>query len=124
VTTANDTRRRKGDLGVREERGARGLLLWNSASLCPALLQLLAQAVGVDQHILRISKLLLPLVAQPAKVRPIPLFAFGEPLDQFEVDLGAVLLNDHAEGFPPLVPKVEFGQLLQLAECSNPWLRL
>jgi hypothetical protein len=79
-------------------------LLRSSASLCPALLQLLPQAVGLDQHILRISKLLLPLVTKPAKISPVPLFALGEPLDQVEVDLGAVLLNDHAEGVPRLVP--------------------
>jgi hypothetical protein len=43
---------------------------------------------------LRISKLLLPLVAKPAKVGPVLLFTLREPLDQFEVDLGAVLLHD------------------------------
>jgi hypothetical protein len=68
--------------------------LRSSASLCPALHQLLPQAVGLDQHILRISKLLLSLVAKPTKVCPVPLLALGEPLDQFEVDLGAVLLHD------------------------------
>ena len=51
---------------------------------------------------MRISKLLLPLDAQPAKVRPASLFALREPLDQFEVDLGAVLLRDHAESLPRL----------------------
>ena len=67
-----------------------------------ALLELVPDAVGLDQHILRISKLLLPLDAQPAKVRPASLFALREPLDQFEVDLGAVLLRDHAESLPRL----------------------
>jgi hypothetical protein len=42
-------------------------------------------AGGLDQHILRISKLLLPLVAKPARLGPIPLFAFPETLDQFEL---------------------------------------
>ena len=51
------------------------LLLQSSASLRPVLLQPLPQAVGLDQHILRISKLLLPLVVTPAKVGPVPLFA-------------------------------------------------
>jgi hypothetical protein len=61
-----------------------------------------AQAIGLDQHILRISKPLLRLVAKQAKVGPVPLFAPGEPLDQFEVDLGAVLLRAAAEGVPRL----------------------
>jgi hypothetical protein len=38
--------------------------------------------------ILRISKLLLPLAAESAKVGPVSLFALRGPLDQFEVDLG------------------------------------
>jgi hypothetical protein len=37
---------------------------------------------------LRISKLLLALVVEPAKVGPVPLFALSKPLDQFDVDLG------------------------------------
>jgi len=75
---------------VRARHPASGaLLLQSSASLRPVLLQPLPQAVGLDQHILRISKLLLPLVVTPAKVGPVPLFALREPLDQFEVDLGA-----------------------------------
>ena len=50
-----------------EARGVTAVYcLWSSASLCPALLQPLPQAVGLDQHILRISKLLLPLEAKPA----------------------------------------------------------
>ena len=61
-----------GSQGRRTRRG--GLLLRSCASLCPALLHLLPQAVGLDQHVLRISKLLLPLVAKPAKVGPVPLF--------------------------------------------------
>jgi hypothetical protein len=65
-----------------------GLLLRSSQSLCRALLELLSQAVGFDQHILRISQLLLPHVAKSAKVGPVPLFALGEPPDQFEIDLG------------------------------------
>jgi hypothetical protein len=52
-----------------------GLLLGTFASRCSALLQLLPQAVGLDQHILRISKLLLPLVARSAKVGPVSLLA-------------------------------------------------
>ena len=40
----------------------------SSASLCPALLQLLPPAVALNQHILGISKLLLPLIAQAAEV--------------------------------------------------------
>jgi hypothetical protein len=48
-----------------------GLLLRSSASLCPALLHALPQAVGLDQHILRISQLLLPHVAKSAKVGPV-----------------------------------------------------
>ena len=83
-----------------------GLLWWSSASLCPALLQLLPQAVGLDQHILRISKLLLPLVAKAAKVAPV---SRSEPLDQFEVDLSAVLLHHHAESIPRLVPRAAGG---------------
>jgi hypothetical protein len=86
---------------VRRPTGS-SLLSRSSASLCPALLQLLPQAVGLDQHILPISKLLLPLEAEPAKVGPVPFFALREPLDQFEVDLGAVLLHGHAEGLPGL----------------------
>jgi hypothetical protein len=42
--------------------------LRRSASLCPALFQPLPPAVRLDQHTLRISKLLLPLVLKPAKV--------------------------------------------------------
>jgi hypothetical protein len=34
---------------------------------CPAPLRLLPQAVGLDQHVLRTSKLLLPLVASRPK---------------------------------------------------------
>ena len=83
-------------------------MLQRSAAPCPALLQLLPQAVGLDQYILRISKLLLPHVAKSAKVGPVPLFALREPLDQFEVDLGAVLLRDQTEGLPRLrSPKCE-----------------
>jgi len=40
------------------------------------------------------SELLLSLVAKPAKVGPVPLFALREPLVQFEVDLGAVILRE------------------------------
>ena len=68
------------------------------------------------QHILRISKLLLRLVAEPANVGPVPLFALREPLDQFEVDFGAVLLDADAKDLPRLVPQAEFLQLLQLGE--------
>jgi hypothetical protein len=57
----------------------------------------LPQAVGLDQHILRISKLLLPLVSKPAKVGPVPLFTLREPLDQFEVDFGALGKNAATE---------------------------
>jgi hypothetical protein len=92
------------------------LELRSSASPRPALPLLLPQAVGLDQHILRISKLLLPLVAKPDKVSPVSLFALREPLDQFEVDLGAVLLRDHAKGFSRLMPQAELFQLLQLAQ--------
>ena len=66
-------------------RGDRRALIAEFALLCPALLQLLPQAVGLDQHILRISKLLLPLEAKPANVGPVPLFALREPLDQCKV---------------------------------------
>jgi hypothetical protein len=72
-----------------------------------ALLELLPQAIRLDQHIVRISKLLLSLVAKPAKVGPVPLFALGEPLDQFKIDLGAILLHHHAERLPRLVAKAE-----------------
>jgi hypothetical protein len=91
-------------------------LFRSSASLCPAPLQLLPQAIGLDQHILRISKLLLPLVAEPAKVGPVALLTLREPLDQFKVNLGAVLLHHHAEGLPRLLPQAERFELLQLAE--------
>ncbi len=50
-----------------------GLLLRSSALLCPALLQLLPQAVRLDQHILRISKLVLRSWRKPAKAGPAPL---------------------------------------------------
>ena len=60
-----------------------GLLLGTFASRWSALLQLLPQAVGLDQHILRISKLVLPLEAEAAKVGPVSLFALREPLDRF-----------------------------------------
>jgi hypothetical protein len=93
-----------------------GLLLLRSASLCPTLLQLLLQVIGLDQHILRISKLFLPLVANPAKIGPVSLFALREPLDKFEVDLGAVLLHDHAESLPRLAPHAEVFQFLQQAQ--------
>jgi hypothetical protein len=83
----------------------------------PALLRLPAEAAGFNQHILRISKLLLPLVAKPAKVGPVPLLALCEPLDQFEVDLGAVLFHDHAEGFHGWCPKPSF------SSCRN-WPRI
>ena len=63
-------------------------MLRSSAWLCPALLQLLPQAVDLVEHSVRISKLLLPLVAKPAKGGPLPLFALSEALDQFIVDLG------------------------------------
>ena len=86
-------------------------MLRSSASLCPALLQLLPQTVALNQHILWISKFLLPLVPKPAK--PI-LFALREPLDHFEVDLAAVFLHDHAESFPRLMPQAELFQLMQL----------
>jgi hypothetical protein len=89
-----------------------GLLLRSSAVAGLALLQLLPQAVGLDQQILRISKLLLRLVAKPAKVGPILLFALREPVDQFEVDLGAVLLHDYAEGLPRLVPLAQLLKVL------------
>jgi hypothetical protein len=59
-------------------------LLLRSLSLRSVLLHLLPQAIGLDQHILRISKLLLPLVAKPAKVGPA-LRASASPLDQCEV---------------------------------------
>jgi hypothetical protein len=55
----------------------------NGASLAAAAGgQLLPQAVGLDQLNLRISKLLRPIVAQPAKVGLVPLFALREPLDR------------------------------------------
>jgi hypothetical protein len=100
---------------VRARHPASGaLLLQSSASLRPVLLQPLPQVVGLDQHTLRISKLLLPLVAKPAKVGPVPRFALGEPPDQFEVDLGAVLLYHHAVRLPRLVPEAELFQQLQI----------
>jgi hypothetical protein len=43
--------------------------LRSSASLCPELLQLLPQPVGLDLHILRISKLLLALVVKPVPAK-------------------------------------------------------
>jgi hypothetical protein len=61
------------------------------------------------------GSLLLALVAQPAKVRPAPIFTLREPLDQFEVNLGAVLLHDHAEALPRPMAQAELFQLLQLA---------
>ena len=63
---------------VREREAScerRAYLSRSPSSLCPALLQPLPEAVGLDQHTLRISKLLLPLVAKPAKVSPVPLIA-------------------------------------------------
>jgi hypothetical protein len=71
---------------------------------CAALRLPLSQAVGLISASLRISKLLLPLVAKPAKAGPVSLFALGEPVDHFEVDLGAALIHDRAESLPPLVP--------------------
>jgi hypothetical protein len=62
----------------------------SSASPCPALLQLLPPAVALNQHILGISKLLLPLIAQAAEVLSS---RSASPLDQFEVDLGRLLLR-------------------------------
>jgi hypothetical protein len=114
-----------------------GLLLRSWSSLWPAFLHLLPQAVGLDQHILRTSKL--PLEAKPAKVGPVPLFAFREPLNQFEVDLG-VLLDDHAEGLPTAgapgrdfqyLPEVPLEGLVEVVEDfvdrsfpTECWLRL
>jgi hypothetical protein len=91
-------------------------LLLRSASLCPAFRHLLPQAVGLDQYILRISKLLLPLLTKPAKVRPVSFFALREPPDQFEVDVGAALLHLYAEGLPRLRPQMELSQQLQVAQ--------
>ena len=57
-----------------EARGERRAIVTESRVAVPrALLQLLPQAAGLDQYIVRISKLLLPLVAKPAKVRPVSL---------------------------------------------------
>jgi hypothetical protein len=56
------------EAGARSERRA---IVAEFRVPVPALLKLLPQAVGLGQHILRISKLPLPLVAQPAKVRLI-----------------------------------------------------
>jgi hypothetical protein len=54
-------------------------------------------------------------------VRPVPLFTLREPLDQFEVDLGAVLLRDHAEGVPRLVPQAELFEYRSWPRtCSKP----
>jgi hypothetical protein len=52
--------------GERDARGGHQLFLRDSASLYPALLHSLPQAVDLDQHIVRISKRLVPLVANPA----------------------------------------------------------
>jgi hypothetical protein len=52
---------RKGDA-----RGERRAMVAEFRVAGPALLQLLPEAVSVDQHIVRFSKLLLLLVAQPA----------------------------------------------------------
>jgi hypothetical protein len=81
-------------------------VLWlrSSASLCPTLLQLLLQPVGLDQHILRVSKFLLPLVEQPAKVCPVSLLALRKSLDQSEVDFGAVAPQRSRGGLPRLAP--------------------
>ena len=59
-------------------------------SAVPALLQLLPEAFGLDHYILRISTLLPPLVAKPAKIGPVALFALRESLDLFGIDFGAV----------------------------------
>ena len=67
-------------MNARQGAGA-GLSFRSSTSLCPAIFQLPLQAVGFDHHILRISKLLLPFEAKPAKARPVPLFTLREPLD-------------------------------------------
>jgi len=72
-------------LGFAGEHGASGgLFLRMSASAVPGASSLLPQAVD--------------------------LFALREPLDRFEVDLGAVLLHDHADSLPGLVPQAELFQ--------------
>ena len=56
--------------------------------------------LGLDQRILRIAKLLLPLVAKPATVGPVPLFSLGDR--PVRVDLGAVFFYSRAESLPRL----------------------
>ena len=90
--------------------------LRSSAALCWRLLHPLPQTVSLDQHILGISILLFPLLAQPAKVSPVALLTLLQPLDQFEVDLGTRLLNHHRKGFPRLAPQDELFQFLQLMQ--------
>jgi hypothetical protein len=66
---------------VGEERGERRAVVAEFRVAVPGASSALPRAVGLDQHILWFSKLLLPLVSQPAKVGPVPLFALREPLD-------------------------------------------
>jgi hypothetical protein len=81
-------------------------LLLSSRRYEPALLQLPPLAVGLEQRILRISKLLRPIVAQPAKCVQ-SLCSRSASSSQFEADLGAVLLHGHAEGVQGLVREVD-----------------
>ena len=57
--------------------------------MCAALLQLLPGGRPRSAHLADLEASF-PFMAQPAKVGPVFLFALREPLDQFEVDLGAV----------------------------------
>jgi hypothetical protein len=75
--------------------------------------QLLPQAVRLDQHMLRISKLLLRLVAKPTKISPVPIFALGEPLDQFEVTSARISSTVTRRAFHGWCPRPSF------SNCCN-----
>ena len=80
-------------------------MLWGFAPLCPALLQLTPQAVGFDQHVLGISKLLLPArgEADPNRLKAIwrlgPLFYTARQIRRLNsTRLGAHIMADKPTG--------------------------
>ena len=62
-----------------------------------AALARLAKLLSFDQHVLRISVALLPLLAQPSKACPVILLPAVHSFDNLEIDASPRLFNHHVE---------------------------